>query len=124
MFLLGCIFNGCFASCTWRCISIHCLNLSDEKDPCPRRIGSIGKTCCERTLQDAGFDVTVAGRSAREAQAHISGSQRSLPLMYSIKVTLLNAMKGQEIVYINFSVEQNSKKSDPQPEREGMTNVV
>ena len=34
------------------------------------------------------------------------------------------AMRGQEVVYLNLSVAQSSKKNDPQPEREGITNII
>jgi nucleoside-diphosphate-sugar epimerase len=38
--------------------------------------------------------------------------------------SLETAMAGQEIVYLNLSVAQSSKKSDPQPEREGIKNII
>ena len=34
------------------------------------------------------------------------------------------AMAGQEIVYLNLSVAQSSKKNEPQPEREGINNII
>jgi hypothetical protein len=33
-------------------------------------------------------------------------------------------MAGQEAVYLNLSVAQSSKKSEPQPEREGIKNII
>jgi nucleoside-diphosphate-sugar epimerase len=38
--------------------------------------------------------------------------------------SLESAMAGQEIVYLNLSVAQSSKKSEPQPEREGINNII
>lgn len=76
-----------------------------------------------KELLHAGFDVTVAGRSAEKLKSIFPGVKVIAANAFS-KDELVTAMRGQEIVYINFSVEQNSKKSDPQPEREGVTNVV
>jgi nucleoside-diphosphate-sugar epimerase len=33
-------------------------------------------------------------------------------------------MAVQEIVYLNLSVAQSSKKNEPQPEREGINNII
>jgi len=74
-------------------------------------------------LTNAGFDVTVGGRSADKLKAIFPGLKAVRANAFN-KDELITAMQGQEIVYVNFSVEQDSRKSDPQPEREGVVNVV
>ena len=76
-----------------------------------------------KELTDAGFDVTVGGRSAEKLKGIFPGL-KAIRVNAFNKDELIAAMQGQEIVYMNFSVEQDSRKSDPQPEREGVANVL
>lgn len=76
-----------------------------------------------KELLHAGFDVTVAGRSAEKLRTIFPGVRAVAANAFN-KDELVTAMREQEIVYVNFSVEHKSKKSDPQPEREGVANLV
>jgi len=76
-----------------------------------------------QALTNAGFDITVGGRSADKLKGIFPGLKAVRANAFN-KDELVAAMQGQEIVYMNFSVEQDSRKSDPQPEREGVTNAV
>lgn len=84
--------------------------------------GMLGKPVALELLR-AGFPVTFLARDVEKMQ-------KLFPNMPVVKgdvfdpASLETAMAGQEIVYLNLSVAQSSKKSEPQPEREGVNNII
>ena len=84
--------------------------------------GMLGKPVVLELLR-AGFPVTLLARDVEKMQ-------KLFPKISIVKgdvfdiTSLEAAMAGQEIVYLNLSVAQSSKKSEPQPEREGINNII
>jgi uncharacterized protein YbjT (DUF2867 family) len=84
--------------------------------------GMLGKPVALELLR-AGFQVTLLARDVEKMK-------KLFPKISVVKgdvfdaSSLESAMKDQEVVYINLSVAQSSKKSDPQPEREGINNII
>jgi nucleoside-diphosphate-sugar epimerase len=84
--------------------------------------GMLGKPVALELLR-AGFQLTLLARDVEKME-------KLFPKIPIIKgdvfdiASLEQAMKGQEIVYLNLSVEQTSKKNDKQTEREGMQNII
>ena len=76
-----------------------------------------------KELSNSGFDVTIWSRNTEKLKGIFPGLKAVRVNVFN-KDEIIAALHGQEIVYMNFSVEQDSRKSDPQPEREGVTNVV
>ena len=76
-----------------------------------------------RQLLQEGYDLTLGGRDSKKLNELFPGVK-------AIEVDVLNkdglaaVFKGQEIIHMNFSVAQNSRSTDPQPEREGVANVI
>jgi len=84
--------------------------------------GMLGKPVALELLR-AGFPVTFLARDVEKMQ-------KLFPKVSVVKgdvfdiASLEKAMTGQEIVYLNLSVAQSSKKNEPQPEREGVNNII
>ena len=84
--------------------------------------GMLGKPVALELLR-AGFPVTLLARDVEKMQ-------KLFPKISVVKGDVLDitsleaAMAGQEIVYLNLSVAQSSKKNEPQPEREGVNNII
>jgi len=84
--------------------------------------GMLGKPVALELIR-AGFQLTLLARD-------IEKMEKLFPKIPVIKgdvfdiASLEEAMKGQEIVYLNLSVDQSSKKNDKQTEREGMQNII
>ena len=84
--------------------------------------GMLGKAVAQELLR-AGFNLTLFGRDTEKLN-------RLFPKIPVVKGdvfdadSLDNAMADQEIVYCNLSVAQTSKKNEPQPEREGVGNII
>jgi len=76
-----------------------------------------------KELLNTGFDVRILTRN-------IPKMQQLFPTVENVggdvfdRKSLVNAMKGREIVYINLSIQQDSKKTDPQQEKEGVDNII
>lgn len=84
--------------------------------------GMLGKPVALELLR-AGFEVTLMGRDAEKLQKLFP----NIPVIEGDVFdtgSLEEAMKGQETVYANLSIAQSSKRSDPQPEREGVANII
>src|SRR5436190_24048989 len=84
--------------------------------------GMLGKPVALELLR-AGFKLTLLARDVEKMEKLFPNT----PIMKGdvFDVTSLEAaMVGQEIVYLNLSVAQSSKKNDPQPEREGIKNII
>ncbi len=84
--------------------------------------GMLGKPVAQALIA-AGFNVTLLGRDENKLRA-------SFPHATIIKgdvldkESLVKALQGQEAVYSNLSVLQTSRQRDPQPEREGIDNII
>ena len=84
--------------------------------------GMLGKPVALELIR-AGFQLTLLARDVEKLQ-------KLFPKIPVVKgdvfdiASLETAMKGHEIVYLNLSVAQSSKKSDKQPEREGIQNII
>lgn len=74
-------------------------------------------------LINAGFDVTLLARYPDRARQFFPGANIMEGNVFD-KESLVKAMEGKDIIYINLSVSQNSRKKDPQPEREGVDNII
>ena len=84
--------------------------------------GMLGKPVALELLR-AGFKLTLLARDVEKMQKLFPNTPVVKGDVFDT-ASLETAMAGQEIVYLNLSVEQSSKKSDPQPEREGIKNVI
>ena len=84
--------------------------------------GMLGKPVALELIR-AGFQLTLLARD-------IENLEKLFPKIPVVKgdvfepASLEEAMKGQEIVYLNLSVAQSSKKTDKQQEREGILKVI
>lgn len=84
--------------------------------------GMLGKPVALELLR-AGFKLTLLARDVEKMQKLFP----NIPVMKGDvldSASLEAAMAGQEVVYLNLSVAQSSKKSEPQPEREGVNNII
>jgi nucleoside-diphosphate-sugar epimerase len=84
--------------------------------------GMLGKPVVLELLR-AGFPVTLLARDVEKMQKLFPNAPVAKGDVFDI-ASLEAAMAGQEIVYLNLSVAQSSKKSEPQPEREGINNII
>jgi len=84
--------------------------------------GMLGKPVALELLR-AGFPVTLLARDVEKMQKLFPNALVVKGDVFDI-ASLEAAMVGQEIVYLNLSVAQSSKKSEPQPEREGINNII
>ena len=74
-------------------------------------------------LMRAGFPVTFLARDVEKMKKLFPNAAVVKGDVFDI-ASLETAMAGQEIVYLNLSVAQSSKKTEPQPEREGINNII
>ena len=84
--------------------------------------GMLGKPVALELLR-AGFQLSLLARDVEKMQKLFPNTDVFLGDVFD-EPSLEAAMKGHEIVYINLSVAQSSKKSDKQPEREGINNII
>ena len=84
--------------------------------------GMLGKPVALELLR-AGFNLTLLARDVEKMQKLFPRASVVKGDVFDI-ASLEAAMSGQEIVYLNLSVAQSSKKNDPQPEREGINNII
>jgi uncharacterized protein YbjT (DUF2867 family) len=84
--------------------------------------GMLGKPVALELLR-AGFPVTFLARDVEKMQKLFPNATVVKGDVFDI-ASLEAAMAGQEIVYLNLSVAQSSKKTEPQPEREGINNII
>jgi len=76
-----------------------------------------------RELIRTGFDVKLLARDIPKTQQLFPKTEIVVGNVFDRK-SLANAMEGREIVYINLSIQQDSKKTDPQQEKEGVDNII
>jgi uncharacterized protein YbjT (DUF2867 family) len=84
--------------------------------------GMLGKPVALELLR-AGFPVTFLARDVEKMRKLFPNASVVKGDVFDT-ASLEAAMAGQEIVYLNLSVAQSSKKNEPQPEREGVSNVI
>jgi nucleoside-diphosphate-sugar epimerase len=84
--------------------------------------GMLGKPVALELMR-AGFEVTLFGRDKEKLLKLFPNSKIAEGDVFD-KSSLEAAMKGHEIVYLNLSIAQSSKKNDQQPEREGINNII
>ena len=84
--------------------------------------GMLGKPVALELMR-AGFPVTFLARDVEKMQKLFPNATIVKGDVFDL-ASLEAAMTGQEIVYLNLSVAQSSKKNEPQPEREGINNII
>lgn len=84
--------------------------------------GMLGKPVA-KALLEAGHTVTLFGRDENKIRSIFPTAIIAKGDVFD-KESLVKAMKGQQAVYMNLSVAQQSKQKDPQPEREGIDNII
>ncbi|MDZ4795522.1 MAG: NAD(P)H-binding protein [Bacteroidota bacterium] len=84
--------------------------------------GMLGSPVAKELIK-AGFDVTLLARNVNKVQQLFPAVNVVQGDVFD-KTSLTKAFTGQDIVYLNLSVDQSSAKKDPQPEREGIANVI
>jgi uncharacterized protein YbjT (DUF2867 family) len=84
--------------------------------------GMLGKPVALELMR-AGFPVTFFARDVEKMQRLFPNAAVVKGDVFDVG-SLEAAMAGQEIVYLNLSVAQSSKKTEPQPEREGINNII
>ena len=84
--------------------------------------GMLGKPVALELLR-AGFKLTLLARDVEKMQKLFPNTPVVKGDVFDT-ASLESAMAGQEIVYLNLSVAQSSKKNEPQPEREGIKNII
>jgi uncharacterized protein YbjT (DUF2867 family) len=84
--------------------------------------GMLGKPVAKELI-NAGYNVTLLARDINKMQ-QLFPNAKIIQGNVMDKAGLKKAFIEQDIVYMNLSVDQSSKKKDPQPEREGLKNVL
>jgi hypothetical protein len=84
--------------------------------------GMLGKPVALELIS-AGFDVTLLARDVNKMQQLFPDTKIIKGDVFD-KASLKKAFAEQDIVYLNLSVDQSSKKNDLQTEREGIANVI
>lgn len=84
--------------------------------------GMLGKPVAKE-LARQGFDLTLFGRDISKLQTLFPGVKTAQGDIFD-KQGLVNAMHGMVAVYCNLSVLPASTENDPQPEREGIENII
>jgi uncharacterized protein YbjT (DUF2867 family) len=84
--------------------------------------GMLGKPVALELMR-SGFPVTFLGRDVEKLQKLFPNAAVVKGDVFDAS-SLEAAMTGHEIVYANLSVAQSSKQKDPQPEREGVANII
>jgi uncharacterized protein YbjT (DUF2867 family) len=84
--------------------------------------GMLGKPVAKELI-NAGYDVTLLARDVDKMKQMFP----EVKIMYGDvfnSESLKKAFSGQDIVYMNLSVNHSSKEKDQQPEREGIDNII
>jgi len=84
--------------------------------------GMLGKPVAKELI-NAGHDITLLARDSRKMQKIFSNVKVAKGDVFD-KESLLNNFQDADVVYLNLSVDQSSKEKDPQPEREGVQNII
>jgi nucleoside-diphosphate-sugar epimerase len=84
--------------------------------------GMLGKPVALELMR-AGFPVTFLARDVEKMKKLFPNGAIVKGDVFDV-ASLEAGMAGQEVVYLNLSVAQSSKKNEPQPEREGINNII
>jgi uncharacterized protein YbjT (DUF2867 family) len=84
--------------------------------------GMLGKPVTTQLIE-SGFDVTILVRDTAKADALFPFAKTLRGDVFD-RSTLVRAFDQMDAVYMNLSVHQSSKEKDPQPEREGVDNII
>lgn len=84
--------------------------------------GMLGKPVALELMR-AGFIVTLLARDVEKMRKLFPNAAVVRGNVFDVN-SLETAMAGNEVVYANLSVGQSSKKDEPQPEREGVANII
>jgi uncharacterized protein YbjT (DUF2867 family) len=84
--------------------------------------GMLGKPVANQLIK-AGFDVTLLARDTNKMKQLFPVAKIVAGDVFD-KESLKKAFAGQDIVYLNLSVDQSSKEKHPQTEREGIANII
>jgi len=84
--------------------------------------GLLGKPVA-KALSDAGHELTLLARNELKAKQLFPQLPVRRGDVFDV-ASLENAFRGFDAVYINLSVEQQSRKNEAQPEREGIDNIL
>ncbi|MCB0270908.1 MAG: NAD(P)H-binding protein, partial [Calditrichaeota bacterium] len=85
--------------------------------------GMLGKPVV-RELVAAGYKITAMVRSPEKAREVLPGSVNLIRGDLDSLPDIQNALENADGIYINLSVAQDSKTTDFQPEREGISNIL
>lgn len=84
--------------------------------------GLLGKPVTQQLIK-AGFEVTIIARDVEKARNHFPNAH----IIYGDledKLSLHDALKGQEIVYLSLHIPQTAKPSDFMPETDGLMHLI
>jgi hypothetical protein len=94
-----------------------------------RKIAIIGATGMlgqpvTQEFMNAGFEVSILARNTEKAKKIFGSSIEVIDGNVKDIDNIRQLLKGQDGIYLNLSVEQKSSKTDFQPEREGLDNIL
>lgn len=84
--------------------------------------GLLGKPVTQQLIK-AGFEITIIARDVEKARTHFPNAH----IIYGDledKLSLHDALKGQEIVYLSLHIPQTAKPSDFMPETDGLMHLI
>jgi uncharacterized protein YbjT (DUF2867 family) len=84
--------------------------------------GMLGKPVAKELI-DAGHDLVLLARDPAKMEKLFPGVRVVKADVFN-QQSLLDNFHNADIVYLNLSVHPNSKEKDPQPEREGIQNII
>ncbi len=85
--------------------------------------GMLGKPVT-REIAIAGFNVSALVRSPEKAKKELPANVKLIKGDISNEQDLLNAMEGQDAVYLSLSIKQNEKRSGFHSEEKGLENIL
>lgn len=85
--------------------------------------GMLGQPVTQEFIK-AGFEVTLFARNIQKSKQIFGNSIQVIEGNLNDTEKIRQAFQGQDGLYLNLSVEQKSNKSEFQPEREGLDNIL
>jgi uncharacterized protein YbjT (DUF2867 family) len=84
--------------------------------------GMLGRPVATQLIAE-GHDLTLLGRNENKLK-ELFPSANTFKADVFDKASLVKAFAGQDAVYMNLSVHPTSKEKEPQPERDGIDNII
>lgn len=84
--------------------------------------GMLGKPVAAQLIR-SGFDLTLLARDEAKARSLFPATKVVRGDVFD-RSSLINAFAQTDLVYLNLSVHQSSREKDPQPEKEGIDNII